>query len=255
MMAIPRIAAAPAALTLTCALLLAACSARAPSAVSDQDIVDADGAQNVLTDSSGYVTVSLPASFSAGSPLGAEADSVTLFASDPAQGVSFYVSDTGELKTSALDYFAKIKSHLESSKPSQFAEVKVDQPVGDRLVYRLSHELDGFTIRESCAAMVAGAHAVTACAFGPGKDFADLDILLAKTKLNNPPQPPQKADAPAPGGNGGGPAPDALPGEADPAANGPNPPPAESDAEEQESGANEADGANDNRPDSNPDNP
>lgn len=247
MMAIPRIAAAPAALTLTCALLLAACSARAPSAVSDQDIVDADGAQNVLIDSSGYVTVSLPASFSAGSPLGAEADSVTLFASDPAQGVSFYVSDTGELKTSASDYFAKIKSHLESSKPSQFAEVKVDQPVGDRLVYRLSHEQDGFTIRESCAAMVAGAHAVTACAFGPGKDFADLDILLAKTKLNNPPQPPQKADAPAPGENGDK--------QAAPAASESNPPQAESDAEEQESGANEADGANDNRPDSNPANP
>ena len=246
MMAFPRIAAAPAALTLTCALLLAACSARAPSAVSDQDIVDADGAQNVLTDSSGYVTVSLPASFSAGSPLGAEADSVTLFASDPAQGVSFYVSDTGELKTSASDYFAKIKSHLESSNSSQFADVKVDQPVGDRLVYRLSHEQDGFTIHESCAAMVAGAHAVTACAFGPGKDFADLDILLAKTKLNNPPQPPQSA----------GQAADAdLPGEADPAASEQNPPPAESDAEEQESGANEADGANDNRPDSNPANP
>lgn len=246
MMAIPRIAAAPAALTLTCALLLAACSAHAPSAVSDQDIVDADGAQNVLTDSSGYVTVSLPASFSAGSPLGAEADSVTLFASDPAQGVSFYVSDTGELKTSASDYFAKIKSHLESSNSSQFADVKVDQPVGDRLVYRLSHEQDGFTIHESCAAMVAGAHAVTACAFGPGKDFADLDILLAKTKLNNPPQPPQSAGQAADA---------ALPGEADPAASEQNPPPAESEAEEQESGANEADGANDNRPDSNPANP
>lgn len=247
MMAFPRIAAAPAALALTCALLLAACSARAPSAVSDQDIVDADGAQNVLTDSSGYVTVSLPASFSAGSPLGAEADSVTLFASDPAQGVSFYVSDTGELKTSASDYFAKIKSHLESSKPSQFADVKVDQPVGDRLVYRLSHEQDGFTIRESCAAMVAGAHAVTACAFGPSKDFADLDILLAKTKLNNPPQPPQSAGAPAPGENGAE--------QAAPAASESNPPQAESDAEEQENGANEADGANGNLPDSTPANP
>lgn len=169
---------------LTAAVLsLGACKQQTETSVPAGASAEAPAQPQKLTSSDNKITVNLQnggftdaRNNAAVQPEGVTPEELTLLQRDEARNITLYAANLGKAKTAdAAEYFAKLKSTLETDK--NFDNVQVGAATENRMNYRFTqNNPDSDLLSENCIAIFEAGNIYNVCA---SSDTATQDELAA----------------------------------------------------------------------------
>jgi hypothetical protein len=113
----------------------------------------------------------------------AQINSLTLLQYDASSNITLAVSNLGEIKIKANEYFKNLADSLKNN--AAISNIKVGIATENRMNYRFSHQQNGALLNESCVALIGSNNLYSVCASSDSASDAALAATLKTINVQN----------------------------------------------------------------------